>query len=217
MDGTLMDSAPDLLHITKTILQEEGEEIPDDDDLRPCISDGAMGLLKRGFGTDDENKLTDKWRRFYDYYSKDPVSQGSRLFPHLEGLADLLTDTSWGIVTNKTRGLTLPIINKVGILKGHQVLVCGDDLEFMKPHPMPIMHACSELDVAPQDTLFVGDSSKDIIAGKAAGTATLAVLYGYIAKDEDATEWGADYYAKTTLSLLEMLGKLVLTAQKNTI
>lgn len=209
LDGTLLDSAPDLLHTTKLILKEENRDIPADDILRPRISDGAMGLLKEAFGTEDENELQERRSKFVEYYYKNPLEQGSKLFPYLEKIPSLLQSIPWGIVTNKTRRLTLPIVKSIKALSTYQVLVCGDDLEFMKPHPMPVLHACEQLSIAPTKTLFIGDSSNDIQAGKAAGTATLAATYGYLRLGEDARKWKADYYADSPAGLISMLPSFI--------
>ncbi|MCH9665390.1 MAG: HAD-IA family hydrolase [Gammaproteobacteria bacterium] len=210
LDGTLLDSAPDLLYTTRRILKEENHHtIPDDDILRPCISDGAMGLLKQAFNTKDTNALENHRTKFLDYYFEDPLKHGSGLFSGIEEVLELLKDIPWGIVTNKSRRLTLPIVNAIDILSNNKVLVCGDDLDYMKPHPHTILHACKQLDISPQRVVYVGDSSKDIVAGKASATATLVALYGYRSPSDDAHKWNADYYADSPASLLLLLQSIV--------
>ena len=205
LDGTLLDSAPDLIFATKRLLQEENKPPPSDDVLRPHISDGAAGLIKSAFGAQSDETLHGRRQKFLNYYRQDPLSQGSQIFAGLEVISELLRNIPWGIVTNKSRPLTEPIIKSLTALQGLSVLVCGDDLQQMKPHPMPVTHACNELNIAPDEVLFVGDSSKDIQSGNSAGTATLAVLYGYRAADDNPYDWGADYYAESPESLIDLI------------
>lgn len=209
LDGTLLDSAPDMLHATKRILKEENHSIPTDEVLKPCISDGAMGLLGEAFGTKDMDALNSRRQKFLDYYFEDPLQQGSCLFTGIQAVIELLKDTPWGIVTNKSRRGSIPIVNAIETLQGHKVLVCGDDLEYMKPHPHTILHACEQLDMNPEKVVYVGDSSKDILAGKAAGTATLVALYGYRNPSDDTAQWDANYYADSPESLLSILKSIV--------
>lgn len=210
LDGTLLDSAPDLISTTQRLLKEEEKSFVTDDILRPCISDGAQGLIMQAFGSPADNSLKKLRRKFVSYYSQNPLKYGSKLFSGLEVISDLLHNTPWGIVTNKSRLLTKPIIESFSTLNSCNVLVCGDDCEEMKPHHQPVSYACSELGVAPEETIFIGDSIKDILAGKGAGTATAAVFYGYRSADDNPYEWEAGYYIRSPKDLIDFIKSLIL-------
>jgi phosphoglycolate phosphatase len=101
-------------------------------------------------------------------------------------------ETPWGIVTNKPGALTQSLLAGIPELAGAITVVSGDTLAQAKPHPAPVLHACTEAGIDPAHTVFFGDDRRDIEAGHAAGTATAVALYGYIPEEEDPSTWGAD-------------------------
>ena len=210
LDGTLIDSAPDLVEITNRLLKRERHSPLPYSLLRTYVSDGAAGLIKQAFGEEQPDDLLEERRRvFLADYGADPLKYGTKVFSGMENLPSLLRSVPWGIVTNKNRFLTKLLCEKIPLLRQAQVLVCGGDLERLKPHPLPVLHACEQLGVAAAKTLFVGDNSKDIEAGRQAGTATIAVLYGYYSKEEDPQKWNANYYASSPKLLLSKLAELL--------
>jgi phosphoglycolate phosphatase len=180
LDGTLLDSAPDLVRSLNFVRQSEGlEPLP----LEQCArhaSSGALGLLRAGMPATDPVQF-EAWReRFLTHYAAHSCID-SRLY---DGMPELLAELAsraipWGIVTNKVESLTWPIIEALQFEHGPGSVVCGDTLPRKKPDPAPVLLACSQLDRAPVETVFVGDDVRDIQAGVAAGTRTAAVLYGY--------------------------------------
>jgi phosphoglycolate phosphatase len=180
LDGTLLDSAPDLVASLNSVRESEGLPPLALSEMKPFASKGAIGLLKAGMPAAAAPTL-EIWRqRFLEHYAQNSCRH-SMLFDGIPELLDLLDEHGipWGIVTNKTEVLTLPIVEAFGLKDRIGCVVCGDTLAESKPHPAPVALACGIVDVDPADTLFVGDDVRDIQAGRAAGTQTAAVFYGY--------------------------------------
>ncbi|MDX1555102.1 MAG: HAD-IA family hydrolase [Xanthomonadales bacterium] len=180
LDGTLLDSAPDLVATLNWLrLKNNLPELPFSE-MRNCAGRGAVGLLKAGMPEVNPETL-ESWRlEFLDRYQQSSLER-SGLF---EGVRDLLGELDrchlpWGIVTNKPEYLTIPIVEAFGLSASLGCLVCGDTLEKRKPHPAPLLLACEQLGVEPMNTLYVGDDVRDLQAGHAAHTEVCAALYGY--------------------------------------
>jgi HAD superfamily hydrolase (TIGR01509 family) len=139
------------------------------------------------------------------------VCEASVLFPGLAGLLEAL-DTAglpWGVVTNKPAHLTDPLLDRLALAARSACTVSGDTLPQRKPHPAPLLHACELAGLLPQNTVYVGDASRDIQAGQNAGMATIAAAYGYITPGDDPRRWGADLVAADTAELTQILLKAV--------
>ena len=180
LDGTLLDSAPDLVATLNWLRAREGLEALPLAEMQRFASRGAVGLIRKGMPSLDDDRLEALRLDFLDYYENHSY-QDSSLF---DGAAEVLKtlrqlDTPWGIVTNKPEYLTLPIIDAAGLNSGLGCLVCGDTLPYRKPHPGPVEFACERLGVPAEKTLFVGDDVRDLESGAAAGTQLGAALYGY--------------------------------------
>lgn len=180
LDGTLLDSAPDLVGSLNRVRESENLPPLNVVEMSNFASHGAVGLLKAGMPPTD-NGTFESWRlRFLQYYSERSYRDSSLY----EGVPDLLeflqiSGIPWGIVTNKIEALTLPIIDAARLRQSVSCVVCGDTLSKSKPDPAPVSLACGILGISPADTLFVGDDVRDLEAGRAAGTQTAAVYYGY--------------------------------------
>jgi 2-phosphoglycolate phosphatase len=180
LDGTLLDSAPDLVASLNHVRRSENLSALDVLQMSRHASHGAVGLLKAGMPPTDEATF-EKWRlSFLRYYADNSFRQSS-LYEGVPELLEVLQvlDIPWGVVTNKIERLTGPIIEAANLQSSISCLVCGDTLSKNKPDPAPVIFACEKLRVAPADTIFVGDDIRDLEAGRAAGTATAAVHYGY--------------------------------------
>lgn len=180
LDGTLLDSAPDLVGSLNWVRSTENLSPLPVSEMSPHASKGAVGLLKAGMPKTNSDQL-ERWRlMFLEHYAVNSFHQ-SRLYDGIPELLDFLgrENIPWGIVTNKIESLTHPIIEAAELKAAISCVVCGDTLSESKPHPAPVILACGMLDVSPEVTLFVGDDIRDIQAGKAAGTQTAAVYYGY--------------------------------------
>jgi phosphoglycolate phosphatase len=180
LDGTLVDSAPDLVAALNYVRAGLGLKPLPVDVASHGVSRGAPGLLKAGMPETDE-KTFERWRKqLLDHYANSGFSL-SRFYEGIEELLELLESRGlpWGIVTNKAEWLTHDFIKVKGLEGRMSAVVCGDTLSTSKPHPAPVLHACKQMGVAPSDTVFAGDDQRDIEAGHAAGTRTAAVYYGY--------------------------------------
>lgn len=180
LDGTLLDSAPDLVASLNWVRRYEQLDPLPVDQMSQYASKGALGLLNAGMPKTDPDTL-ETWRLlFLDHYANNSYRE-SRLYEGVPELLDYLAAAGipWGVVTNKIESLTFPIIRAAELEAAIGCVVCGDTLEESKPHPAPVKYACQKLAVSPADTLFVGDDVRDIQAGQAAGTCTTAVHYGY--------------------------------------
>ena len=195
LDGTLLDSAPDLVAALNWVRRSEGLAPLPLADMKRFASKGAVGLLRAGMPETDATQL-ETWRqRFLEYYAENSVRH-SALFDGIPEVLDALdaAEIPWGIVTNKIESLTWPIVDAIELKDRIGCVVCGDTLAESKPHPAPVILACGMVDTDPADTLFVGDDVRDIQAGRAAGTQTAAVFYGY-GSDELRDGWVGDSYA----------------------
>ncbi len=180
LDGTLLDSAPDLVASLNRVRRSEGMAPLPVDEMSPFASKGALGLLRAGMPECGPDRLEARRLLFLEHYAGNSYRE-SRLYEGIPELLDYLAEAAipWGVVTNKIESLTWPIIEAAGLARSIGCVVCGDTLAQSKPHPAPVLHACYALGVDPGDSLFVGDDVRDIEAGRAAGTHTAAVHYGY--------------------------------------
>jgi N-acetyl-D-muramate 6-phosphate phosphatase len=209
LDGTLVDTAPDLAHALNLQLQRHGKAQLPYEAIRPFASHGSRGLVGLGFGITpkDDNflQLRDEYLSIYDtVFTRSPIL--------LPGIADLLQaieskGLKWGIVTNKPRRFTIGLIESMGLELENRAacIVCGDDAPQPKPSPATLLMACEQLDVKPENCMYVGDAERDVQAGKAAGMQTIVALFGYIDVKDTPAEWGADEMIKTPEELLALL------------
>jgi len=209
LDGTLVDTAPDLVAVLNTVLREAGRPPMSYAIARNEVSNGAIGLLKLGFGLGpDAPELEPLRSRLLDVYM-DNVCIHSRLFIDLQtflGSADF--DGRWGIVTNKPQALTEPLLEQLGIAELPACVISGDSLPQRKPDPAQLLLAAQQLGLAPDQCVYVGDARRDIEAGQAAGMPTVAAAYGYIRAQEDPRLWGADTLIRHPQGLGEALSQL---------
>ena len=192
LDGTLLDSAPDLVASLNHLRADLGLGAMPVADLRHFASRGAIGLIKAGMPPCDDETLT-TWREaFLSHYEENSFIH-SRPFDGVESLLSELAhrDIPWGVVTNKMEYLSFPILKKAGWFSLASAVVCGDTVANNKPHPEPVLAACETIGVDPVNALMVGDDIRDMEAGKRAGSRTAFALYGY-ADSESQSEFDAD-------------------------
>jgi len=208
LDGTLADTAPDLVRVLNRLLVEHGRTQMPYAIARNEVSNGAGGLLRLGFGElGSADELETLRRRFLDLYGED-VSSGSRLFIELDDIDDHLDELGWGIVTNKPDAFTRPLLAALGVVGRARCVVSGDRLPQRKPDPAPLKLAAQELGVAAERCVYVGDAPRDIEAGKNAGMATIAAAYGYIRPSDDPHAWGADLVIRRPDEMRDALAEL---------
>ena len=207
LDGTLVDTAPDLGFALNTLLQQEGLAPLPHDLIRPQASNGSAGLLGLGFGiTADDANYRLLQQRFIKLY-QDNITRESGLFPgmaavlsHLEG-----AKLPWGIITNKPAFLTNPLVEQLDLAKRAACVVSGDTTAHSKPHPAPMLYACKLTSQVPENCLYIGDAARDIKAGKNANMTTLTARYGYITTDDNLDDWQADGIIDHPNELLQWL------------
>ena len=192
LDGTLVDTAPDLVAVLNRLLVEHGQTRVPYAVARNEVSNGAGGLLRLGFGDVATPEEIERMRpRFLDLYAADVASK-SRLFIGLSDLDKVGSNAELGIVTNKPDAYTRPLLAALELAERVRCVVSGDRLPQRKPDPAPLRLAAEELGVAASRCVYVGDAPRDIEAGRAAGMATIAAAYGYIRPRENPFAWGAD-------------------------
>lgn len=208
LDGTLLDSAPDLVGSLNWVRRSEKLPPLAVSEMQRFASKGAVGLLKAGMPAADDATLETWRRRFLEHYSQNSFRE-SRLYDGIPELLEFLDARGipWGIVTNKTEALTLPIVEAAKLSDTISCVVCGDTLNESKPHPAPVSLACGMVDVSPGETLFVGDDVRDIQAGRAAGTQTAAAYYGYGAYELDDEFVADSFRIHSPIELVELVNR----------
>lgn len=191
LDGTLLDSAPDLVATLNYLRSGRGLSALAVTELRHFVSRGARGLINAGMPPGDEDTFQQNCKAFLEHYADNSFIE-TRPFDGVEVVLEKLKNAGipWGIVTNKAEVLTLPIVEKVGWAAIAGAVICGDSVEYCKPHPAPVLAACDLMGINPSETLMVGDDKRDIEAGKRAGCHTALVTYGY-ATEQDCMDMQA--------------------------
>lgn len=210
LDGTLVDTAPDLVGVLNTLLVDRGLPPVPYAIARNEVSNGALGLLRLGFpehGSDEE--LEPLRLEFLEIYTRQ-VCIYSRLF---NGLNSVLYDlhnnsTPWGIVTNKPHSMTTPLLEALDLRHPPSCVVSGDRLPQRKPHPAPLLLGAEEVGIDAEHCVYVGDARRDIDAGRAAGMATIAAAYGYIRANDDPAKWGASTVIRRPRDLIDAVNGL---------
>jgi 2-phosphoglycolate phosphatase len=204
LDGTLLDTAPDMAAALNALRREHAREPLPFATIRPHVSRGGAALVRLGFADAAPAEHERLRRRFLDLY-RDALDAGTRLFPGFDAvLAELeRAGIPWGIVTNKPGWLTAPLLASLGLATRAACVVAGDTLAKRKPHPEPLLHAATLAHRAPTECVYVGDTERDIIAGRAAGMRTVAVRYGYLAAGEDPAAWQPDGIVDRPAELLD--------------
>lgn len=201
LDGTLADSAPDLVAALSTLSHEIGEPEPDPVAVSRVVSTGGRAILRCGLPGVTEDRLDELLPRYLDLYAQ-RGNASTRLYDGIDVVLRSLEERGirWGIVTNKVGWLAAPVIEQLGLAARCSALVAGDTLSVRKPDPAPVLHACALMDADPLLTQFVGDDLRDIEAGRAAGTRTIAAAWGYL-NGGDPHSWGADAIAPDVAAL----------------
>lgn len=185
LDGTLVDSVPDLHLSLNYMLNDLGINQVSQDYVRQWVGNGAAKLIERTLqfsaGQPPESELHEKAMRLFFKYYQENLDVGTQVFPGARQLLNGLQDAriQCACITNKPRCFTEPLLSKLHLDQYFQVLVCGDDLPEKKPHPMPLLHALAALQVQAEDGFMVGDSSSDLSAAQQAGIRAILVTYGY--------------------------------------
>lgn len=211
LDGTLLDTAQDLARALNRLLVREGKDELPVDDIRKVVSNGGNAMITLGFGTRmGEPKHKALYFDLLDIYGQD-IASYTGPFAGMEAVLQHLGSLNlpWGVVTNKPRTYSDPLLTAINLQPGCAALVCPDDVSNKKPHPEPMYLACKILNCNPVRTIYVGDHRRDIEAGRNAGMTTVAALYGYIDDGEDTKSWQADYNIEQPEQLIPLLNQLM--------
>ena len=208
LDGTLLDTAPDMVGALNALRLERQLEPLAFDAVRSSVSHGSARLVNLGFPDADPEQFAVLQRRFLEIYSAG-VSVHTRLFSGMEAvLAELASrGLKLGIVTNKPAWLTEPLLEQLALRERFACVVSGDTVSERKPHPLPMLHAAKLAGVAVDACVYVGDAQRDIEAAHAAGMPALVATYGYLHGDEDWRSWGGDGFVERPADLLDWLGR----------
>lgn len=209
LDGTLVDTAPDFIHVMHTLCEEQGRAALSDDSIYATVSNGARALVELAFkiGPGDAG-FSALLERLLSLYQHKLTQSQACLYPGMSELLATLEQNNilWGIVTNKPERFCIPLLQQLGLSERCGTLVCPDHVNQSKPHPEPIHLACNTLGVEPSSAIYIGDHLRDIQAGQAAQLFSIAVEYGYIAQNDAVTAWGADRIAIDVAQLTKQLG-----------
>lgn len=207
LDGTLIDTAPDMAAALDVLCDEEQQSRLPFDQVRPMVSNGSVALVTLAFGDKLDEKTLDRLKaRYLEIYQND-LAVHSQLFDEMDKVLLRLEQNNikWGVVTNKPGWLTEPLMQALGLFQRAACIVSSDSTKNRKPHPEPMYHACKLAGSQPEECVYVGDARRDIEAGENAGMQTIIAQYGYIGDWENTDDWQADHSIQTPSQLLALL------------
>lgn len=207
LDGTLVDSAPDLGSAADRMRLSRGMPSLPLELYRPHAGSGAKGMLGVAFGMSPEHDSYENLREeFYCQYEA-CLTEQTRAFSGVAELLEALLQRGlrWGVVTNKAQRFSTPLTQAMPLFITASTIISGDTTPHIKPHPAPLLEAARRLNLLPIECVYVGDDARDILAGRAAGMATVAARYGYLGAGADVARWGADAEVNSPLEVLKLL------------
>ncbi|MDE2196999.1 MAG: phosphoglycolate phosphatase [Gammaproteobacteria bacterium] len=216
LDGTLLDTAPDLGAALNAQRSHHGMPPLAQSLIRPVVSHGSPALLNLGFGiTPGDARYPGLRRQLLDIYAA-RLTDETHCFPGIAAVLDRLEREGrrWGVVTNKPGFLTTPLLAAFGLERRAACVVSGDTTARRKPHPDQLLHACELCKAKTAETVYVGDAQRDIQAARAAGMHALVALYGYIGAEENPHDWDADGLLAQPADLLTWLQQYALPASQ---
>ena len=206
LDGTLIDSAPDLAGAGNELRVARGLLPLPYEAFRPMVGSGARGMvgvaLQLGPADKDFPEARDEFLRRYEAR----MTRDTRVFDEVPSLLRHLerNNIPWGIVTNKATRFAEPVVLAMGLHAKSAALVCGDTTPHAKPHPAPLIEAANRLGVDPADCIYVGDDLRDVQAGRAAAMGTVVAAWGYLGLGDAVEDWGADHIIHAPRDLLNL-------------
>jgi phosphoglycolate phosphatase len=207
LDGTLIDSAPDLGAAADKMRLDRGLPSLPDALYRPMAGAGARGMLKVAFDITPEHQDFMAMREEFFANYEAAMTVRTYVFDGVHELIQALQTQSlaWGVVTNKMARFTDPLVQAMPLFESAAAIVSGDTTPHPKPHPEPLFEAARRLGLSPEQCVYVGDDERDIVAGRAAGMPTVAATYGYLGEKTDVSSWGADLHIDSPIKLLQFL------------
>jgi len=206
LDGTLADTAPDLIAALNRAVQKQGFSPVSNEKIKPLISYGAVAMIKQCTNNNNEVIQAEILENMLEDYQTNIADQ-TQLFTGMDNILEIIENKGlkWGVVTNKKQRFTNPLMAALNLTTRAACIVSGDSTNNPKPHPEPMLTACKLADVKPEQCVYIGDAKHDIQAGKAAGMKTLAATYGYLKSDDIPEQWGADILIESPDEILPLL------------
>ena len=210
LDGTLVNTARDMVGALNRLLQTHDMPLADIDEASKQVSNGGRALVELGFGNDlGESKTKQLVGEFLKTYEQH-VCDESHLYDHLLEVLEYCEQNGlkWGVITNKPLELAKGVLSGLNLLDRCAILLGGDSLPVKKPDPVPMLHACMILNMAPSQCVYIGDHERDVAAANAAGMDSAAALWGYIPENESPDNWGAKYMVREPSGLINLIKDL---------
>ena len=207
LDGTLIDTAPDLVYALNKVLETKNKPPLPFEQVRPFASCGSAGLLGQGFDITPEHPSYPVLRDLFFEAYHEHITYQTTLF---EGMAEVIDkieskNLRWGVVTNKPTHLADILLNHFELTERSACLIGGDMCKHRKPAPDPLLLACKQLNTTPDTCAYVGDAERDMIAARAAKMFAVAARYGYLHPDEVPEKWDVDHHLHRPSDLLDLL------------
>ena len=207
LDGTLIDTAPDMANALNILLSEENCDQLSFEQIRPVVSNGSVALVNLGFPQINNEAELERLKKRYLQIYEDNLCVDSGLFNGMDELIQHIesSEMKWGVVTNKPGWLTDPLMQQLNLFERAACVISGDTTANRKPHPEPMHLACKLANSDVESCIYIGDARRDIEAGNNAGMQTVIANYGYIGDWENTDDWGADFVEDTPSEVLKLL------------
>jgi 2-phosphoglycolate phosphatase len=209
LDGTLIDSAPDLGAAVDKMRVARGLPSLPLEHYRPMAGAGARGMIGLGFGMTPEHPDFEAMKEEFFVNYENCMTERTRIFDGVVDMVNALVaqGLAWGVVTNKSSRFTDPLTAAMPLFASARAIVSGNTTPHAKPHPEPLFEAARRLRIDPARCVYVGDDERDIVAGLAAGMGTVAATYGYLGAQADISRWNAHLHIDSPLDLLKSLNQ----------
>jgi phosphoglycolate phosphatase len=205
LDGTLVDTAPDLIACLNFALEQHGFSTVSTKDVKPHVSFGATAMINASVDLDDTTHANVLFTMLKEYENN--IARYSRFFDGILEVLDFIETQNllWGIVTNKRERFTLPLVQALALQHRAACVISGDTTPYSKPHPAPLFEACKRANVSAAECVYIGDAAHDVMAGNNAKMHTLAATYGYLQENDNPENWGANSLIHSPQQLLAWL------------
>lgn len=207
LDGTLLNTAPDLITALNKSLSHFGFTSVAHDEITPFISYGALTMIEQSVPKDTDDTTKNQILEWLIEYYENHIADFTRPYEGMLTVLETLEQHNipWGIVTNKRERLAIPLMKALNLSERTACLICGDTTAHSKPHPQPMLEACLQTGVPAKQSLYIGDAQHDITAGNHVNMKTFAATYGFLKTDDTPESWGADILIEHPLQILDWI------------